>query len=211
MKKIFCVLAIILPLNAYAIIDVGQIQGFCSQVVCPRNASDIDEMSQMSIYCGKSTSTCYQNAQTGEIVEVNSCSSCLSGAELSTAFWSSTVCQKNSFSYSDCVKSCPDCTNCISDTTWTRVTTLSPYEKKTTRTCNCGTCVENTAYRCAVGYYGSSTNGTSGCTRCPRDEGGNYGTSPAGSTVVTACYIASGQTFTDATGTGSYVGNCSYK
>lgn len=211
MKKILCALVIILPLNAYAVIDGVVIPGLCNEITCPHTTSEIDEMSEHSIYCGESTSRCYRHNTTGEIVQINSCTSCLfgSGAVLESEIWVSPTCANQLFSYSDCVKSC---INCVSDVTWTRVTTLSPYEKKTTRTCNCGTCVENTAYRCAIGYWGSSTNGTSGCTRCPRDEGGNYGTTAAaGSTVVTACYIDSGKTFTDATGTGTYVGDCYYR
>ncbi len=30
-------------------------------------------------------------------------------------------------------------------------------------------CAMGTAYACARGYYGKTTNGTSGCTRCPDD------------------------------------------
>ncbi|MDR0726706.1 MAG: hypothetical protein LBF37_01445 [Rickettsiales bacterium] len=55
-----------------------------------------------------------------------------------------------------------------------------------------------TAYRCAAGYYGSSTNGSSGCTLCP-----SGGTSAAGSIVITQCY-AFPSSDTDTTGNWEY-------
>ena len=58
------------------------------------------------------------------------------------------------------------------------------------------------AWSCKAGYYGSSLNGTTGCTRCP--ENGN---SNAGTTSVTGCYVTSGS---DATGSCIYTQNCYY-
>lgn len=106
-----------------------------------------------------------------------------------------------------------ECSNCQSDTTWSAGNT--GYQRRLIRTCDCSgstaTCKSNYEYRCAVGYYGSSTNGTSGCTRCPA-SGGIYGTTAAaGSTVITSCYIPSGSSFSDSTGSGTYTGNCYYK
>ncbi len=46
-------------------------------------------------------------------------------------------------------------------------------------------CVESvTKYRCATNYYGTTTNGTSGCTACPS---GKF--CPAGSTSASACKL----------------------
>lgn len=57
-------------------------------------------------------------------------------------------------------------------------------------------------YQCAAGYYGSSTNGTSGCTRCPLicNSTDLRGTSPAGATSVTQCCAPVGATGNDTYG-----------
>ncbi|MDE6478122.1 MAG: hypothetical protein K2L94_02630 [Alphaproteobacteria bacterium] len=103
--------------------------------------------------------------------------------------------------YYACEVICTGCSNCTSDSAWSAHST--GYEKKVTRTCNCNTCSATTSYRCAAGYYGSSTNGTSGCTRCP-----DNGTSVAGTTSITGCCVSSG---TDAAGTYSYSPQCCYQ
>jgi len=104
-----------------------------------------------------------------------------------------------------------DCTpqNC-QPSSWASSST--GYETRTYRECNLTltACLKSTEYRCAVGYYGSSSNGTSGCTRCP-SSGGIYGTTAsAGSTSITSCYIPSGTSFSDSTGSGRYTSNCYY-
>lgn len=101
---------------------------------------------------------------------------------------------------------CPSCSNCQS-TSWTSLT--ADYEKRTVATCNCGVCNTSTQYRCGEGYYGSSTNGTSGCNQCPMD-GNTYGLSAAGSTAKTSCYILSGESLSDSTGTFTYTSDCYY-
>ena len=97
---------------------------------------------------------------------------------------------------------CPDCTNC-SSTSWSALRT--GYESRIRATCNCGICDKTTQYRCAAGYYGITTNGSSGCTRCP-----NSGSSVAGSTVITSCYLPSGTTGSDSSGTYTYTADCYY-
>lgn len=99
------------------------------------------------------------------------------------------------------------CTGCTSDASWSSAGT--GYMKKVTRTCDCGVCKESTAYQCASGYWGSSTNGTSGCSQCPTWSGVYTnsarttlarGTCSSGVTGITGCYVIPG-TFYDATGT----------
>ena len=101
-------------------------------------------------------------------------------------------------------------------------------------TCSCDT--TSRTYACASGYYGTATSGTSGCTACPSNatcSGGNGSTfscnkgyyksgssctacpsdgttSGSGATSVSSCYIPSGTSFSDGTGSGSYTGNCYY-
>jgi len=102
---------------------------------------------------------------------------------------------------------------------------------------SCSAC---TTYRCASGYYGTATSGTSGCTICPSNatcaggngsifvcakgyykdgglcsrcptSGGVYGTTAAaGATAVTECYLPANTPITDATGTYIFTGNCYY-
>lgn len=121
------------------------------------------------------------------------CSECDAGYKLT----SSGLCSEN----------CTGCTNCKSDANWSASGT--GYQKKITRTCECNTCKATTIYRCAAGYYGSSSNGTSGCARCP-SSGGVSGTSAVGSTTITLCYIPSGTTGSDSSGSYTYAGNCYY-
>ena len=102
-----------------------------------------------------------------------------------------------------------DASTCVSDTSWSSYST--GYQKRTARACNTlkTLCVETTEYRCAAGYYGTSTNGSTGCTKCP-SSGNVAGQSAAGSIAITSCYIPSGNTFSDSTGSGTYTGNCYY-
>lgn len=99
---------------------------------------------------------------------------------------------------------CSTCSDCTT-IDWGAYST--GYEKRTVATCNTSTCVctKTAEYRCAVGYYGTSTNGTSGCTRCPES-----GQSVAGSTDITSCYLPAGTAFSDSTGSGTYTSDCYY-
>lgn len=65
---------------------------------------------------------------------------------------------------------------------------------------------------CLPGYYGTYVKGLNKptCTQCP-SSGGVYGTSAAGSTAITECYIPSNTSITDSTGTYEFTDNCDYK
>ncbi len=59
---------------------------------------------------------------------------------------------------------------------------------------------------CKPGYYLNSA----ACTRCP-SSGGVYGTTVDRNTGdITSCYIPSGTTFSDGSGSGVYEGDCYY-
>lgn len=59
---------------------------------------------------------------------------------------------------------------------------------------------------CKSGYYLSSGK----CVRCP-SSGGVYGTTKDKNTGgITSCYIPSGNSFSDTTGSGVFTGNCYY-
>lgn len=88
---------------------------------------------------------------------------------------------------------------------WTA--TGTGYEQQIETTTENETCTSsNITYRCAAGYYGTTTNGTSGCTKCPTP-----GTSTAGTnTSMTQCYIPAGTEMSDSSGTYIYTKNCYY-
>ncbi len=139
----------------------------------------------------------YTQGSTTTYVPWYDCNTCQSGYTRKSTTAQMGGCGNARYYY--CEENCTGCTNCTSDTSWSAGNT--GYEKKVSRTCNCNTCSASTSYRCASGYYGSSTNGISGCTRCP-SSGGVYGTSAAGSTAITDCYIPAGDiSWTDDTGT----------
>lgn len=103
---------------------------------------------------------------------------------------------------------------------------------------SCSAC---TSYKCDVGYYGTATSSSSGCTECPANatcsggnkstffcvkgyyktgstcsqcpaSGGVYGTTAtAGATSITECYIPSGTLFFQTNGSGEYTGDCYYQ
>ena len=156
----------------------------------------------------------------------------LSGCEIPTSHptWFLTRDSKQGFGFTDCVK-CAEgyeletsdifipceagfftthsyCklsgSDCVSDTEWSAGN--SGYQKKVTRTSINGMCRETTEYRCADGFYGSSTNGTTGCTKCDAP-----GTSKAGSASQSDCYISSGTGFSDEKGSGQYTSDCSWQ
>lgn len=107
------------------------------------------------------------------------------------------------YSYYSCEKECTGCPDCVSDLDWSAYGV--GYQSKTTRSCNCNTCNAQTSYRCAPGYYGTCTNGTSGCTQCP-----DSGTSDAGSGAITLCYLPRDTGGTDNSGDFIYTDNCFY-
>lgn len=104
---------------------------------------------------------------------------------------------------------CMECIGCsgCSSTDW--ITIRTGYEQRTQATCDCNTCTKTVQYRCAAGYYGTTTNGTSGCTPCPALDGVS-GTSSAGNTLVSNCYIPENTVIKDSYGTYTLVSKCYY-
>jgi len=185
--------------------------------------------SPSDLNCRNYTAMCFY--QSGVEMAVASCQTCNPGYELTTGTPSGiTACSGDgdindngsgvsSYEYTSCVKNC-QASNCA-PSSWSALRT--GYESRTYRSCSAtgasGTCNASTQYRCAAGYYGTSTNGTSGCNPCPewKDVYANsarttkvYGTSSAGATAITGCYVVAG-TYYDATGTFKTTGNCQYK
>lgn len=92
------------------------------------------------------------------------------------------------------------------------------YQRKINKQCVCdgineARCEESTIYRCASGYYGTTTDGKTGCTVCPtliRNDGvENPGTSSVGATSITNCYQPQNVEFADNNGIYTFSGgNC---
>ncbi|MDE5616015.1 MAG: hypothetical protein K2I81_04265 [Alphaproteobacteria bacterium] len=115
--------------------------------------------------------------------------------------------------------------NCQSSA-WTTLRT--GYETRTYRYCSTTTnCASETQYRCAQNYYGSTTNGTSGCSKCDSspdntayEENNKYvstgskepgRTMGGGTSSKTSCYIpplGGSYSYMDSTGVYEFNGNC---
>ena len=82
----------------------------------------------------------------------------------------------------------------------------SYVECEETAECVGSLCVRGTNYRCVAGAYGNpSASNKTACAPCP-----SPGTSAAGSTSQSDCYIPAGTTGSDSTGTYKYTANCYY-
>ena len=82
----------------------------------------------------------------------------------------------------------------------------SYVECEATAECRGSLCVRGQNYRCVAGAYGNpSASNKTACTPCP-----SPGTSAAGSTSQSDCYIPAGTTGSDSTGTYKYTSNCYY-
>lgn len=136
-------------------------------------------------------------------IAIPTCKKCDAGYKLVDKNWNFNDC---TVIYQEC--GCAGCTNCNYKGTWLKGNL--GYEKRSVDKCNCNTCNRVTEYRCAAGYYGSSTNGTSGCTRCP-SSGVVYGTNTAGNnTSRTSCCIPANTTMSDAGGKHIFTSSCCY-
>lgn len=122
--------------------------------------------------------------------------------------------------------------NGITMTSKSRWTQESTVPGKTPK---CG-CLATETYSCASGYYGTATSPFAGCTKCPDNAicaGGNGSgfacakgyykngstcsqcppsgtTTGTGATAITDCYLPSGTTFSESTGSGTYTADCKY-
>ena len=154
---------------------------------------------------------CYRYSSTQYVRIATVDGSCPSGTTRTQKTHQSQLCG-TSYTYYDCLSTCTGCSNCTDNASWTSAGT--GYEKRTKKECNLSTCKceSSTIYQCAKGYYGSSTNGTSGCTICPMEEtfSANGTTESAGTRFNSGCYIPAGTLFSDTTGSGEYPERCDY-
>lgn len=131
------------------------------------------------------------------------CQTCNSGYKIESGYVVTGDDIMPTMAYNYCVEDCKGCTNC-NNIGWTSANT--GYQVYKTASCSCNKCVYVSTYRCAGNYFGSSTNGTSGCSPCP-----DGGLSSPGSTAKTACYKPAGSTGVDSTGSYTYMGTCIWK
>ena len=178
---------------------------------CPIPNNNTD---QPASNCASYQFLCHTDAN-GEQQMVIQCKTCPSGYNLVLEQYTSGYC--DSVPYWTCVQatatnpgtSGSTCnTSTCTNSTWTNFGV--GYQIQIIRTCgNTTTTCKDVAriYRCASGYYGISSGGSSsmsGCSKCP-DDGISV---PGSNETKTQCFIAQG---TDETGTFNFGGNrCFY-
>ena len=158
--------------------------------------------------CATTSTTCYTPVGGSSRYALISCASCPSGETMSVE---PVVNACGSFTYNTCSgtgggSTLPTCPSGCSSRVWKAHS--EGYEVK----CDISNGLAICAYRCAAGYYGSASGNVSGsivrgCTLCP-SSGGVAGQSAAGTLSVIGCYIPSGTSFSDSTGSGTYTDNC---
>ena len=98
----------------------------CNVVDCS-SAGAPSETNPYSSYCSETTTRCYKNSTTGQIVKITSCASCSDGATLQNFLsYTSSVCGMN-MTYDDC--GCgTECNDCAFDTIWSDGNTGYQYK-----------------------------------------------------------------------------------
>ncbi len=210
-QSLFVITAIaLLQLPAFAttaVIDPGNlgelqpVAGSCSSTTCP-SGNTVNEFALCAVYaeCTLSSKTCYTSG--GKTYYKQDCVSCPAGYTMTNI---STSCSNITCRNCECI-----CSNCEPQY---NVTNGTGYLKDINRYCSCSTgvatCKSSTTYKCAAGYYGTTSNGTSGCTKCPSGPNGETTTSAVNNnSTIAKCYIPSGTTGSDGTGSFKYSPAC---
>lgn len=105
------------------------------------------------------------------------------------------------------------CKDVKSDTAWTSIGNSRVSREVQTATSSEYSCSVTTSieYACNTGSYRSAGSGLSmTCSPCPQQLGSAPSTSKIGNLSITGCYIPAKTSFSDDTGTGTYVHNCYY-
>ena len=150
----------------------------------------------------------------GNAFGATSVSKCCSGNSCSSVYIEGC---KSCLSDLDCNSGTSGCTDCDS-TDWAPTGTAG-YESRINAICMIltGKCTKTPQYRCADSYYGTTTDGTSGCTPCPSSQAGGLGSGVTqgscepGSTSITACYIPYNEELCDNSGCYDTPEDCYYK
>ena len=168
--KIFVTLAtVVISILA---IQTGGFASICStSYITEGEAATLTEYSDASDMSGTCTEYAAPQRINGANVYYYECTECDTGSHLE----SQTLRVSDAGNCSLTFNTCED--NCASvDCPYGAWTSNGPgYEYQVINTCDQsdGTCVDSGSknYRCADSYYGSTTNGTSGCSPCPKIEG----------------------------------------
>ncbi len=173
--------------------------------------------------CNAVSYKCYKNT-TGVTYFITTCTSCNTGYELTDATFTpgSGVCN-NTLKYQNCVKESSEegggsggngnCTmdNCTKKSGW-EAHTNTGYEALNYYACLNGVCTPTPKqYRCAAHYYGTTSDGNTGCTACPLSgsrtpEPGD--SVPGSNTRLSDCYLRSGRSGCDDSGCFTVSGDC---
>lgn len=179
----------------------ASVSGSCRAQAC-LGLEQIDSSLPSNTYgCGSggSSSICYSGtggggSTTSTIFRAQYCTSCPSGYELKQYTATSTEVRGCTVNYTLCVPSCPS--ECPSPS-WTNFGTGAQ------KRCETRSAPYKCGYRCATNYYGNANSSGKGCTTCP-----SGGSSVAGSTSVTNCYVPAGYNSSDSTGKWTYTQAC---
>jgi hypothetical protein len=107
---------------------------------------------------------------------------------------------------------CNGCsTDCAANTTAWGLTGTAGYETRTAGYCYCESCRSRVEYRCTTLYYGTSTDGKTGCKSCRIETGNDDAMSSPGTTEKTGCYLPPRTNpYNDDTGSFQYTQNCNW-
>ena len=169
----------------------------------------------MSIACGASAlcsnysykTAIYRPGYTSIKMGVAECSSCYSGGTLvtTTETLSDTVYENGRQVTKTCTVSCKNCVNCGPEPdydSWEDYGTGYQRQKitYTYRYPECGSTYSTYIYRCDDNYYGSSTDGRSGCHPCPSVCNVSTTSTAGSNSTINKCCAPAGSTGTDEKG-----------
>ncbi len=159
--------------------------------------------------CGAISYKCYKNT-TGTTYFITTCTKCDTGYKLTSASHTPGITCSNALTYNTCTKESGGSTggggtcnmaNCTQAKSGWEAHNSTGYEVLNYYACVNDVCTPSPRqYRCAKYYYGTSTNGTTGCTQCPLSGSGSPepGDSiPGSNTQITDCYLRSGRSGKD--------------
>lgn len=194
--------------------EQGPNEGVGGVTCSPVNCAYYDATDTNTSNCADNKFTNYCYVVNGETYVVSSCSGCNSDSTLmDTTLYISGCANLLTIKYckQNEVPSDPDdecngkCDNCVSYSSL-----VDGWFSETIAECDTDTCTCHRISRnfCAAGFYGSGALDVSGghaCYECPPP-----GTSIEGSKKITACFVPSGYSGSDDTGTWVYERACTY-
>lgn len=191
--------------------------GACTSVACPTSSNV--EIHTMPNNCATYTTACLYDDTNKRYIKYYSCLTCNDPLTLITPgalndIGLREICGATSTpSYKTCT--CGSlCTVTIIQPAATWESGSYGIERSLRSICNESTNCEWSEYyiyRCAAGYYGSPTSGTSGqCQRCPGFNDTYYSSTPGINEAITDCYAIADVARSSTEGTWLYTQDCPY-